>query len=72
MRVDGEDVLTRTTTAACGALAEEPTGFDALRRFLRDALDVGIAVMHRIHGEGTLRPDATFESLERLKTAGGR
>lgn len=51
LRAVAEDVLTRTRAAARAALAEEPTGFDALRRYLHDALDVGIAVMNRIHDE---------------------
>jgi AcrR family transcriptional regulator len=51
LRAVAEDVITRTTAAARTALVEEPTGFDALRRYLHDALDVGIAVMNRIHDE---------------------
>jgi AcrR family transcriptional regulator len=51
LRAVAEDVMARTAAAARAALDEEPTGFDALRRYLHDALDVGIAVMNRIHGE---------------------
>lgn len=51
LRAVAEDVFTRTSAAARAALVEEPTGFDALRRYLHDALDVGIAVINRIHGE---------------------
>jgi AcrR family transcriptional regulator len=51
LRAVAEDVITRTGAAARAALAEEPTGFDALHRYLHDALDVGIAVMNRIHDE---------------------
>ena len=51
LRAVAEDVITRTGAAARAALAEEPTGFHALRRYLHDALDVGIAVMNRIHDE---------------------
>jgi hypothetical protein len=44
MRVDAERNRQLLLAAACEAfvdLAEEPTGFDALRRYLHDALDVG-------------------------------
>jgi AcrR family transcriptional regulator len=51
LRAVAEDVIARTAASARAALAEEPTGFDALRRYLHDALDVGIAVMNRIHAE---------------------
>jgi hypothetical protein len=73
MRVDAQRNRQLLPAAACDAfVAEEPTGLDALRRYLRDALDVGIAVMSRVHDEidrlGQLeRP----EQLEQ-RTAGGR
>jgi hypothetical protein len=46
MRVDAQRNRQLLLAAACDAfVAEEPTGFDARRRYLHDALDVGIAVM---------------------------
>ena len=70
LRAVAEDVVTRTSAAARAALAEEPTGFDALRRYLHDALDVGIAVMNRIHGE--IEKDAEYRGWANAATDGLR
>jgi hypothetical protein len=68
MRVDAQRNRQLLLAAACDAfVAGKPTGFDARRRYLHDALDVGIAAMNRIHDEID-----RLEQLERQRTAGGR
>jgi AcrR family transcriptional regulator len=49
LRAVAEDVLALSVAEARSALDEEPTAFDALRRYLRGALDIGVAVMNHIH-----------------------
>jgi AcrR family transcriptional regulator len=43
-------VLGRAAAEARAALEEEPSGFDALRRYMHRALDARVAVMNRILG----------------------
>lgn len=49
LRALAHDVITRTAAEADAALEAEPSAFDALRRYLHRALDVGVPVMSRIH-----------------------
>jgi hypothetical protein len=71
MRVDAQRNRQLLLAAASDAfVAEEPTGFDARRRYLHDALDLGTAVMNRTHDE--IDRLEQLEQLERQRTAGGR
>jgi AcrR family transcriptional regulator len=60
LRAVAGHVLGRAATEARAALEEEPSGFDALRRYMHRALDARVAVMNRIVGR--VEPDAELQA----------
>jgi AcrR family transcriptional regulator len=70
VRAVAADVLQRCTAKAGAALAEEPDAFAALRRFMHQALDLGVAVTNLVAAD--LEDEQSIECRDECASAIGR